>query len=256
MEETKNEVAVINCEYPALASATQTDMSVEQELMADEINELGGMSLKLPKIKLGASGNGKLEVPDANNPDESHSVKELEGVIVCCLASRAKWSEGETIPACSSRNGRESLDGKLCASCPFCKFHKDRDGNIVRPECKESRNLYLLTKEHNMPLQFQIPPSGIKAYDDFARTILSSKRTQLGTIVKISVEIKENGAKQKYNCAKFESVGRVDNNLLAGIMNTKKQIVTMVNSMTIEDEYSDNVEMTELKKGEEETLPF
>lgn len=255
MEENKNEVAVVNCEYPALSGANTTNMTVEQELMADEISELGGMSLKLPKIKLGASGNGKLEVPDANNPDESRSVKELEGVIICCLASRAKWAEGELIPTCSSRNGRESLDGKVCSTCKYCKFHKDKDGVIVRPECKESRNLYLITKEHNMPLQFQIPPSGIKAYDDFARTILSSKRTQLGTIVKISVDVKENSNKQKYNCAKFETVGRVDNDLLASIMETKKQIITMINSMTIEDEYYDD-NMTELKKEEEDSMPF
>lgn len=253
MEEVKNELVVANCAYPVLAKNDTTNMTIEQELMADEINELGGVQLKLPKIKLGASGNGKLEVPDNDNPDESRSVKELEGVIICALASRAKWKEGETIPECSSRNGRESLDGKICASCQLCKFKRQADGTIIRPECKESRNLYLLTKEHSMPLQFQIPPSGIKAYDDFARTILSSKKTQLGTIVKISVEVKENNAKQKYNCAKFESVGRVENNLLGEILNVKKQITNMINSMSVEEEYS---EPTELEPVEEQSLPF
>jgi hypothetical protein len=253
MEETKNELVVANCAYPVLAKNDTTNMTIEQELMADEINELGGVQLKLPKIKLGASGNGKLEVPDNDNPDESRSVKELEGVIICALASRAKWKEGETIPECSSRNGRESLDGKICANCQLCKFKRQADGTIIRPECKESRNLYLLTKEHSMPLQFQIPPSGIKAYDDFARTILSSKKTQLGTIVKISVEVKENNAKQKYNCAKFESVGRVENNLLGEILSVKKQITNMINSMSVEEEYS---ETTELEPVEDQSLPF
>ena len=253
MEENKNELMVVSCAYPVLAKNDTTNMSIEQELMAEEINELGGVQLKLPKIKLGASGNGKLEVPDNDNPDESRSVKELEGVIICALASRAKWKEGETIPECSSRNGRTSLDGKSCANCQLCKFKRQADGTIVRPECKESRNLYLLTKEHSMPLQFQIPPSGIKAYDDFARTILSSKKTQLGTIVKVSVEVKENNAKQKYNCAKFESVGRVDGNLLGEILNVKKQITDMLNSMSVEEEYS---EMTEIKESEGDTLPF
>lgn len=251
-EEKKNELVVVKCDYPALNKGGEA-MSVEQELMADEISELGGVQLKLPKIKLGAQGNGKLEVPDATNPDESRSVKELEAVIVCALASRAKWKEGETIPECSSRNGRTSLDGKNCSACQFCKFKKMRDGEIIRPECKESRNLYLLTKEHDMPLQLQIPPSGIKAYDDFARTILSSKKTQLGTIVKITVDVKENGAKQKYNCAKFECVGRVDNGLLGEIMNTKKQIVDMINSMTVEEEFSSE-DMTEVK--DDGTIPF
>lgn len=253
MEEVKNELVVANCAYPVLAKNDTTNMTIEQELMADEINELGGVQLKLPKIKLGASGNGKLEVPDNDNPDESRSVKELEGVIICALASRAKWKEGETIPECSSRNGRESLDGKICANCQLCKFKRQADGTIIRPECKESRNLYLLTKEHSMPLQFQIPPSGIKAYDDFARTILSSKKTQLGTIVKISVEVKENNAKQKYNCAKFESVGRVENNLLGEILSVKKQITNMINSMSVEEEYS---EPTELEPVEDQSLPF
>ncbi len=253
MEETKNELAVVKCEYPALTKPTEGSLSVEQELIMDEVAELGGVQLKLPKIKLGASGNGKLEVPDANNPDESRSVKELEGVIICALASRAKWKEGETIPECSSRNGKTSLDGKNCLTCQLCKFKRTKDGQIVRPECKESRNLYLLTKEHSMPLQFTIPPSGIKAYDDFARTILSSKKTQLGTIVRITIDIKENSAKQKYNCAKFESVGRVDNALLGQIMETKKQIITMLSSMSIEDEYEGS-EMTEVK--DDGTLPF
>lgn len=255
MEENKNELVVANCAYPVLNVKSADTMTVEQELMAEEMDELGGVQLKLPKIKLGASGNGKLEVPDASNPDESRSVKEVEGVIVCALASRAKWKEGDTVPECSSRNGKTSLSGLSCNSCQFCKFKKTKDGVVVRPECKESRNIYLLTKEHDMPLQFQIPPSGIKAYDEFARTILSSKKTQLGTIVKITVDVKTNTANQKYNCAKFESVGRVENELLSGILNVKKQIVDMVNSMTVEQEYSDS-DMTEIKDGEGEQLPF
>ena len=104
-----------------------------------------------------------------------------------------------------------------------------------------------------MPLQFVVPPSGIKAYDEFARTILSSKKTQLGTIVKITVDVKENSAKQKYNCAKFESVGRVENELLGEILNVKKQITTMINSMSVEEEYS---EVAEMEPVEDQTLPF
>lgn len=256
MEENKNELMVVSCAYPALNTNTTTELSVEEELMAAEMEELGGVQLKLPKIKLGASGNGKLDVPDNDNPDESRQVKEIEGVIVCALASRAKWNEGDTIPECSSKNGKESVDGKSCATCKLCKFTRTKDGQVIRPECKESRNLYLLTKEHNMPLQFVIPPSGIKAYDEFARTILSSKKTQLGTIVKISVDVKTNNANQKYNCAKFESVGRVEPELLGGILKVKKQITDMLNSMSVEDVYSDNSTMTELSPDEDNSMPF
>lgn len=246
-----NEVAVIENKYPALAGGVSA--SEEDALLMEELGDLGGLTLKFPRIKLGASGNGKLEVPDATNPDESSSVKEFTGVIVCATSSRAKWAEGEIIPECASNNGTTSFSGKSCATCKFCKFGRDKDGNVIRPDCKESRNVYLITETHPMPLHFIIPPSGIKAYNDFARDLLSSKRTQLGTIVKITVETKVNKANQKYNCAKFESVGRVEADFMPKLVELRNTIKATIDSMSIE-EIVDEDTMVEVK-GEDD-LPF
>ena len=246
-----NEVAVIENKYPALSASVEA--SVEDELLAEEIGDLGGIALKFPRIKLGASGNGKLDVPDASNPDESRQVKEFVGVIVCAVASRAKWAEGETVPECASSDGRTSFDGKDCATCKFCKFAREKDGSLKRPECKESRNLYLVTEEHQMPLQFIIPPSGIKTYDNFARDLMSAKKTQMGTIVKITVDVKENKAKQKFNCAKFESIGRVDAELLPKFMELRNKVKSTIASMSIA-EIVDDPQMVEVK--EDDNLPF
>ena len=228
-----NELVEVINKYPALAG--NTEMSAEDMLLAEELDALNGVKLKFPRVKLGASGNGKLEVPDPVNADEEKSVKELTGIIVCATASRAKWEEGATVPECASNDAKVSMSGKQCATCKFCKFSRDAQGNLVRPLCKESRNLYLVTEEHSLPLHFIIPPSGIKEYNNFAASLLSSKKTQLGTIVKITVAVETNKANQKFNKAKFESVGRADPALLPKLMETRSQIMSIVSSMTIED---------------------
>lgn len=256
MEEVRNELVKIeDCAYPALVKSA--DVSIEDELLSEELESLGNIQLKFPKIKLGASGNGKLEVPDADNPNESSSAKELECVIVMATTSRAKWSEGETIPDCASSNGKTSFNGQNCATCKFCKFLRSKDGTLVRPECKESRNLYVLTKEHSMPLQFQIPPSGIKTYNDFARDLLSSRQTQLGAIIKINVETKENSAKQKYNIAKFNLVGRVDAETTKRLIELRKTIAATIEATSLQDAYSeDGLQPIELGDEEKDGLPF
>ena len=102
--EEKMEVAVVNTEYPALA--VKSEMSVEDELFAEELEALGNIRLKFPKVKLGASGNGKLDVPDPVSPDDTKSVKEFEGVIVMATTSRARWDEATpNVPVCASSNG-------------------------------------------------------------------------------------------------------------------------------------------------------
>ena len=238
--------------YPALAG--KTEVSVEDELLAEEMEALGDIRLKFPKIKLGASGNGKLEIPDAESPEDSKSVKELECLIVMAQTSRALWGEdGALVPECASSNGKTSFDGRQCGACKKCKFTKDADGNLVRPECKESRNLYVLTKEHNIPLQFMIPPSGISEYDKFARDLLSSGKSQLGTIVKISVEVATNKANQRYNKAKFSTVGRVDTDTVKRLMELRKQIVNTISTMTITEMAEEDNVLTPI---EDDTMPF
>ena len=247
------EVSVVTSEYPALAKAET--VSVNDALLAEEIEALGDIRLKFPKIKLGASGNGKLEVPDPHSPEDSNSVREFEGLIVMAQTSRACWGEeGALVPECASSNGKVSFDGKQCASCKKCKFRKDENGNLVRPDCKESRNLFLLTKEHNIPLQFMIPPSGIAEYDKFARDLLSSGKSQLGTIVKITVDVAVNKNNQKYNKAKFSTVGRVDDDTIAKLLETRKQIANTLASMSITEMADDNA--VELTPVEDESMPF
>ena len=105
MEENMT-VATVSCEYPALA--VKKEATIEDELFAEELDALNNIRLKFPKIKLGASGNGKLDVPDAEHPDESRSVKEFEGVIVMATTSRAKWNEeNPTVPECTDCNSFE-----------------------------------------------------------------------------------------------------------------------------------------------------
>ena len=250
MEETKMEVAVVNCEYPALMG--NTNKTPEDDLFAEELEALGDIRLKFPRIKLGASGTGKLDIPEANAPDETRSVTEFEGVIVMATTSRAKWDEeNPTVPACGSSNGKTSFDGKSCETCKLCKFKRDENGNLVRPDCKESRNVFLVTKEHSMPLQFQIPPSGVKVYDNFARDLLSSRLTQLGTIVRITVDVVENSAKQKYNKAKFSVVGRVDGDTAQMLVGLRNQIKNTLSTMSISD-----MSEEETSPVDEEGMPF
>ena len=105
-----------------------------------------------------------------------------------------------------------------------------------------------------MPLQFTIPPSGVSAYDNFARDLLSSKLTQLGTIVKITVDVVENAMKQRYNKAKFSVVGRVDRDTSKMLVELRNQIKNTLSSMSIADMSEE--EGSELKPIDDDGMPF
>lgn len=179
----------------------------------DELaDEMDGLRLNFPKVKIPSGGMLQFEVPgdDPENPEYS---KTLEGVILFNHASGAYWQEGSeydenTSPLCSSVDGRVGIGepGGTCAVCPLNQFGSALDGSGKGKACKNMRVLYLLRDGDFMPLQLTLPPTSIRPFNDFYSLCFASRRRgTCGSVVQIGLK-KMNNGRDDYSVATFRKV--------------------------------------------------
>jgi hypothetical protein len=119
-----------------------------------------------------------------------NSHDQLVGVIIARQAVRGFWEEGNKIPLCSSLNcvtGRTRADEHgnrrtwSCAGCKCDEWGSATEGDKKRKgkACKEMRRVTLMTEDAILPIQISLPPSSLKAFDQYIRDRLSVKVSDL-----------------------------------------------------------------------------
>ena len=119
-----------------------------------------------------------------------NSHDQLVGVIIARQATRGLWEEGSKIPLCSSLDcvsGRTRADEhgsyaiRPCAGCESDEWGSATEGDKKRKgkACKEMRRVALMAEGALLPIQISIPPSSLKAFDQYIRDRLSVKVSDL-----------------------------------------------------------------------------
>lgn len=132
---------------------------------------LGGEKLSLgslDRIKIPAGGATNWEVLTL---DGAQSVPAITGVVVHEQKTRTFWHDsfeetgGGEQPDCYSEDLLTGVGdpGGDCETCPFGSFSADG----ARPECREGRTLFVLTKDAALPVAVQLPPSSLRAFRDY-----------------------------------------------------------------------------------------
>jgi hypothetical protein len=165
-----------------------------RDLLADA---LGGDSLAfkdLDRIKVPSGGGTNWEVPTLAG---DVAMKEIEGVIIERASRRAYWpytvedrpDDADGKPDCQSYDGKIGVGdpGGDCSLCPFNEFGSDIKGGPGKA-CKETRQLFILTKDDLLPLVLTIPPASLANVKAYFLRLLRAQRTVDSVVTKVSLE--------------------------------------------------------------------
>ena len=169
-------------------AVVENDQSVEALLEAAGFEldqELGNTlpntnTIDIPRVRVEIRDSGKHQLYvdfgenylDGENRIEYLPDNKLEGVILHSQMIRALWNKGETIPACSSIDGKTRSETAMSKSCIKCA-----EAQIGVGKCKPKVRLLLLTFMNGKirPLLLNLPPTSIKHFEIHKRKLLRSK---------------------------------------------------------------------------------
>lgn len=122
--------------------------------------------------------------------DPLNAVKEeIIGVMLCKQDVRALWEKGSNIPLCSSFDCVTGVDSegmqRPCAGCPYDEWGSASDDKEERrgKACKEMRRVYVVEKNSTVPIIVTLPPTSIKAWDEYCSARMTAGLTDLSAEV-------------------------------------------------------------------------
>jgi len=163
-------------------------------LFDERLADGGGLPiLDLPRIRVSSGGALAFRV---DTPGGEELVKKLEGAIVAYRSARVYWksrSAGKKPPDCTSIDGFIGVGdpGGECAKCPFARFGSGfkADGSPSSGQaCKSIRQILFLLKGELLPHMISVPPTSVKAFEQYTLSLLSARARYWGAITEISLE--------------------------------------------------------------------
>lgn len=164
----------------------KTDSFAVATLPEKAMEQLNGIKLELPQLKIPSAGSTFFEI-------DEEPMKELQGVIVLHGPRHVYFDteyEGEaTRPRCSSRDGLQGIwnvdeqvegeDGELtgevivknCADCPYAEFGSDKNGR--GKACKEKHQIYILLNGRPLPFSLMLPVSSVGVLNAYATSLFN-----------------------------------------------------------------------------------
>lgn len=169
------------------------------ELLRDA---LGGESLgfkDLDRIKVPSGGGQSWEIPSL---DGVTAATRIDGVIIHRATRRAYWpwtledrpDDDDGRPVCQSNDGIVGVGdpGGPCVECPFNEFGSDIKGGPGKA-CKETRQLFVLTKDDLLPLVVTIPPASLANVKAYFLRLLRAQINPMDVVTGIGLEKAKNG---------------------------------------------------------------
>ena len=213
----------------------------------DLADDMEGLTLSFPKVKIPAGGSLQFELP-TGDPENPEYVRFLQGIILFHHASGAYWPEGmeyddNTVPLCSTADGKQGYGtpGGACAACELNRYGTATDGK--GKACKNMRILYLLQDGDYIPVQLSLPPTSLRPFNDFMNAaFVARRRPAWSSVVQIGLKRVDNG--NTYSVATFRLVQRFEGNDLLQIKQYadgfREQIKAMNQQRAMEAELGNN----------------
>lgn len=185
-------------------------------------DDFDGLQLSFRKLKIPGGGALQFELP-GENPDNPEYEKFIDGIIIYNHAANAFWPAGSEYdenvsPLCSSYDGKtgSGLPGGACELCPMNAYGTDQNGGKGKA-CKNMRTLYILRSGEAMPIQFSLPPTSIRPFNDFANAaFVTRKRPTWASVVRIGLTRVANGT-NTYSVANFQKLGDLNSEQLSQV---------------------------------------
>lgn len=234
--------------YQDFMLPTALDSDFSSEDLADDME---GLQLTMQRVKIPGGGNLQFEIrgDDPDNPDYE---RKLVGVILYHHLANAYWPEGSEYddnvpPFCQSFDGKQGYGepGGVCAACAFNQFGSTANGS--GKACKNMRQIYLLRSGEYLPLQFSLPPTSLRPFNDFMNlAFVARRRPSYSAIVEIGLKRAESGG-YTYSVATFRKVRDLEGEGLAAVKsyaaNFKEQVKSLL-AQRVENYKSDVESLT------------
>lgn len=232
-------------EAAALAVIENFDLPVLSDDMAAAMaEEMDGLQLSFPRIKIPSGGGLAFEVPgdDPENPDAE---KEIVGVIVDHHPVNAYWQDkysgANNPPDCASMDGKIGVDQdgnrKPCNSCPMNEWGTAEDGR--GKACKNMHRVYILREGEMLPLLLTLPPTSLKNLSDYlGLRIVSKGLRSYGVVSKVSLKKAQNAGGINYSQAVFSLAGKLSPEQTKAMAEYSQGIRSITRQLAIQvDEY-------------------
>jgi|GEM_PF-5579517 len=171
------------------------------------------LHVTFPRIKYPTSGQGVWAVPNASGTPEF--VQTIAGVVVLKQMVRAYWPLDQAVsnnpPTCSSPDAITPVEGpgKQSAHCLDCRWAQFGTGKEATPgaggagqACKQRVNVFLLRLTdagmEEIPSLLSVPPTGLKAFSDYAVQLLKVNASLLGVVTNFGLIDASNRGGTKY----------------------------------------------------------
>lgn len=175
--------------------------------------EVGGMVTYRAKV---ATGGGKAFDIITGDEDSDTSVPTFAGIIVYnhnCNAYFDEDSSGNAPPLCSSMDGITGIDTECgeCISCKTCSRNVYGTAKNGRGKaCKNMHRLYIMTEGLPIPLVLSLPPTSLKAFQNYRLSTLAAKKLKPNEVVtEFSLTAQQSQSGQKYSVVKFKLLGKL-----------------------------------------------
>lgn len=175
--------------------------------------EVGGMVTYRAKV---ATGGGKAFDIITGDEETDTSVPAFSGVIVYnhnCNAYFDEDSTGNTPPICASMDGNVGFDTAaeemiVCKNCPRNAYGTAKNGR--GKACKNMHRLYIMTEDMPIPLMLALPPTSLKAFQNYRLSALAAKKLKPNEVVtEFSLVSQQSQSGQKYSVVKFRLLGKL-----------------------------------------------
>lgn len=163
--------------------------------------ELAGLNIQFPVIKVPAGGGLAFEVPgdDPNSPDLQ---KEFNAVILyhhpLLSYYKEKYTGGSQAPDCGSFDGVFGIGepGGRCAECPLNQFGTGENGGKA---CKTKRRVFLLREGESIPTILTLPTGSLNDFSKYVMRLISKGKKSNQVVTKFSLTKVQNSGGIAYS---------------------------------------------------------
>lgn len=163
--------------------------------------ELAGLNIQFPVIKVPAGGGLAFEVPgdDPNSPDLQ---KEFNAVILyhhpLLSYYKEKYTGGSQAPDCGSFDGVFGIGepGGRCAECPLNQFGTGENGGKA---CKTKRRVFLLREGESIPTILTLPTGSLNDFSKYVMRLISKGKKSNHVVTKFSLAKAQNSGGIAYS---------------------------------------------------------
>lgn len=189
-----------------------------QELQ-DVMNDLGDILSRriFGVVSIAGGGAGVFKVLEPGADEPTNGIQEIDCVILASHAVNVRWGhdygtrqQGER-PVCKSIDGKtgvEDATGEVhdCESCPYNQFSQDGG----RKQCANKRQLYIMREGDLLPVLLTLPPSALKAYDNYRVMARLTLRTPMSALLtRITLKNKVSAQGSEYSSPVFTAIGKL-----------------------------------------------